>query len=475
MSITVFLHWASIGFGLFAAILLFLDQRKGADAARSAFRESLATSWAHIRGSSLWRLPERLLQIFIVSAEATNNSAVRFFDQVWVTVMVAGFVLIIEQLENGNGGLERIRWISTILTFATYFIFRYRLLGRWLNKLGKDGSSLFWIVIAALSAVAVVATATHAMNFVALFNHGLTVPQALIYVPVLMFLLRLAYMRVIVFPAVRIRDWDVRRKTHFRDTVDAYMSIQAYLEDRDDDDGNAPSAGTVYRMAHWEADRKHSQRSEKLRKPLMRFKTVFNTMQIGFLLSTILTVAGLSLGRHFDPESQLSLTPQILMVNTIFDALTIGVTLGLMQWVSYGSFAGSWSVRLVLAAPFDLVVAAVFSVLSLYLSLAGTDNAVGLSEAVDLLIPDVDGQNIFGLGPEFWIMHTTFIPTCIYLLVLATGAIVYLLFISLLAQVVSENPEEITNPFQGLAAVFGLYAVAGEIVAFTTTDWRFFG
>ena len=67
----------------------------------------------------------------------------------------------------------------------------------------------------------------------------------------------------------------------------------------------------------------------------------------------------------------------------------------------------------------DLGIALVFACLSLWSGLVSTDHALPLNGVLRTLIGrSISGQQ-WAFGPYFWVMHTTFIPTALYL-----GAIV---------------------------------------------------
>lgn len=475
MSMTAFLNF--IAWTLFGSsfILIYLDNRRDAAQNNAALRRPLANLWSQIRGAEVWHLPENLLDLFINGAKAWNNAAVRFFDEIWVALAIGGLVLMVEQVNNGEDPNQSLRWLSTAFTFATFFIFRSNSVGRWFQfDLGMKGRWLFWPITMTLAAGSVAATLLHTMNFVALFNQELTALQALLYAPVLMLLLRWSYMRAIVWPAIRLFDWDVRNRNRLDDELTEYLGIQAYLEENDDED-NEMSDDEAWDRAQWRVRWKHARRAERINGPLLELKSNINIMQSGFLASTLLTVFGLYVGRYFDASSQLDLTPQILIANTFFDALTIAVTIALLRWVSFGGFLQSWTLRLLIAAPLDLALGALFAVASIYLSLVGTEHAITLGQSYDLLLPDIVDNSVYGLGPEFWIMHTTFLPTSFYLIVLLTGVLAYFVFIWLPDGVVSQDPNQNQKPLAALASICGIYGLIVQALAILSSGWRFFG
>ncbi|MEE2527116.1 hypothetical protein V0U79_12120 [Hyphobacterium sp. HN65] len=469
MNVSYSLAVLGLAFGFCTAALIWMDAGRTSEQMNDALRRPLAETWAKIYNSSVWGLPKLLLRMFLNGVERWNNSIANFFEKVSVAALIAILVLIVEQFDSGLDANRDLRWISTTLTFGTFFIFRIHGVGRWRDDLGRRGHWLWWPMIAILSAMSLVATFLHVANFVALFNRDLTVLQALLYLPILMMLLRWTYMRALVFPLIRIFDWDTRRRNRDYDEFHEYLTLQEELESNAEI-GEEVDEDDIMFKAEIRAWFKHKKKANKLLRRFFIFKKFFNIMQSGFLVGTVLTVIGLYVGLNFDASSELALTPQILIVNTAFDALTIGVTIFLMQWVHAGRF---WTFRLLIAVPIDLAIAAIFSVASIYLSLIGTEHSLTLGQSFDLLIPDVVGDHVLGLGPEFWIMHTTFIPTAIYMLVLFTGAIMYLMFNFLPSTLLSEDPNEIRQPLRVLAAFFGFYTIVFEILAFFAAGYQF--
>lgn len=61
----------------------------------------------------------------------------------------------------------------------------------------------------------------------------------------------------------------------------------------------------------------------------------------------------------------------------------------------------------------DCLLAAVFSFVSIYISLYGTDLQMNISQLWSLFIGGFDGTNFTNIGPLFWVMHTTFVPSIV--------------------------------------------------------------
>jgi len=87
------------------------------------------------------------------------------------------------------------------------------------------------------------------------------------------------------------------------------------------------------------------------------------------------------------------------------------LTFAILSWViEHPGF-----LRIPLAILLDLTLAALFAFLSLYTGLIFSDAPLTLQEVFNaLLARSADGSR-FEIGLFFWVMHTTFIPTFIYL------------------------------------------------------------
>lgn len=180
-------------------------------------------------------------------------------------------------------------------------------------------------------------------------------------------------------------------------------------------------------------------------------------LSLGFIISLILTIFALHLGAYFEPNSPFPYTPQLLMSNFIFDGLTLVVTYKLLRFIHHKR-------RILYLFPLiicDIVFAIIFAILSLYLGLLGTNDQLSLKEAVYILIGYSANGNTIELGPYFWSMHTVFIPTLIYLLLILVSGICKMIVIpvALFFQrgSVHDKPLYLTAVFFGcLAGVFML-------------------
>jgi hypothetical protein len=128
-------------------------------------------------------------------------------------------------------------------------------------------------------------------------------------------------------------------------------------------------------------------------------------------LSFSLTFAALFVGHHVNPHAWVPQTGQMIASNVVFDGLTVVVTLLVLE-----NSVGSQVVFPIPAAIFlDLILGALFACASLGLGLAFTDRQLSfLSLGWTLIGHSQDGSH-WEFGPYFWAMHTTFLPTLVYL------------------------------------------------------------
>jgi hypothetical protein len=175
-------------------------------------------------------------------------------------------------------------------------------------------------------------------------------------------------------------------------------------------------------------------------------------------LSLTLTAMSFVIGALFCDSCSVQVTTQLLVSNLIFDALTLFLTVYLLEKsVPLINRQGAkWNLALVIMA--DLGGAALFAVLSIYLGVFNTPQQISLEGATRILF----GLNPFNsltyeFGPFFWAMHTTFIPTLIYLLIILNCVIGKLIIIptnKLLFQgSKSEDPYHLSAGFFAFCAV----------------------
>ncbi len=172
-------------------------------------------------------------------------------------------------------------------------------------------------------------------------------------------------------------------------------------------------------------------------------------------VSVPITLLGLSLGGITSSEVLTSSVLQIFAVNMVFDSVTFFVTGMLVLTAVRLQKLKLYPLFLVC----DLVSSAFFAVMSLYFSLLGTVHQLGMVDCARILLGYLPDKDVVSFTPQFWIMHTAFIPTSIYL------GILFLiwtsnLFIEAFARFVEINTVADRNPLKVTAAFLGAGVVA---------------
>lgn len=169
-------------------------------------------------------------------------------------------------------------------------------------------------------------------------------------------------------------------------------------------------------------------------------------------LSFTITFLSFVVGNLVSINSYIPQTFQMLISNVIFDGLTLLVTFKILEW---SLSKNSW-IRIPLAITFDIIVAAFLACISLYVGLLYSKNELLIGEVLLILIGKAKSGYGFELGPLFWAMHTTFIPTFIYLLFITVG----FLGKSLITPIkwFFGKGQEHKNPFALTAALFTILA-----------------
>jgi len=185
----------------------------------------------------------------------------------------------------------------------------------------------------------------------------------------------------------------------------------------------------------------------------------------GLYLSFGITPIAITLGL-ISRASSPDLHENLLILSNIFmDGLTLIVTFSILYWVvEHPGF-----LRIPIAIILDICLAAIFAFLSLYFGLVGSSDALTVSEVFNALIArSMDGTR-FEIGPFFWVMHTTFIPTLIYLFLILAAWVAkgFVLPVSryLKTAGINDNPLQLTARlcvvFVALFAFFAYLSDAG--------------
>lgn len=145
--------------------------------------------------------------------------------------------------------------------------------------------------------------------------------------------------------------------------------------------------------------------------PVSKNEDSIALFNIGVACGFSVTLVAMSVGHLVEPSANVPQTLQMLISNVMFDGLTMAVTFAILSWAV--SKKGLW--RLPIAILLDIIVAAAFAGGSLYFGLIFTDKALTIQDVLFILIARSTDNSHFEFAPYFWIMHTTFIPTVLYL------------------------------------------------------------
>ena len=167
--------------------------------------------------------------------------------------------------------------------------------------------------------------------------------------------------------------------------------------------------------------------------------------------SFTITFLALLVGHLAVPDLWVPQTFQMLASNVVFDGVTMVATFSILS----RAVACPGMFRILAAVWLDFVVAALLACCSLYFALVFTERALSVGEILNILIfrsPDGAG---FELGPYFWVMHTTFLPTLSYLalILLAWTGKALLIPVSRFFETGSRNP----NPLHLTSMLFGIF------------------
>lgn len=172
---------------------------------------------------------------------------------------------------------------------------------------------------------------------------------------------------------------------------------------------------------------------------------------IGVAASCSVTMLALILGNLAGPLDWIPRTRQMLASNVVFDGLTLLATLRVLQL----SIPPSKKLSIPVAVTLDAVIAACFACASLWLGLAGSDHALGFSGIVRVLFARHPQCEAWNLGAFFWVMHTAFLPTFLYLSLIISCWLAKTL-VRAAAALLRRGSQAETNPLALSAALFAL-------------------
>jgi hypothetical protein len=194
---------------------------------------------------------------------------------------------------------------------------------------------------------------------------------------------------------------------------------------------------------------------------------------MALVASFSITMISLLVGHVADSTCWVPKTMQMLGSNVIFDGLTMLATIMILTL----AVPPQRRISIPFAVCLDVAVAAVFAWASLYCGVAFTDRHLGIIETARVLVALSPEGGHFEIGPYFWAMHTTFIPTLLYLILISlcwVGKLLVLPVASILSRgAVVEKPHHLTaGVFLFIAAVFGVISTGVDTLGNKTIESR---
>lgn len=188
---------------------------------------------------------------------------------------------------------------------------------------------------------------------------------------------------------------------------------------------------------------------------------------LSFFISFVLSSTSMMIGQLLVPidESMIPLTVPMLFFNAIADGLTVIITIHILtKIISYKRIS---LFKIILFIILDIILAAILSVIAIMAgSLFENRGPIDFINAIELLSAYSFEHKEFRIdsGPYFFLIHTTFIPTIIYLIGILTlyfiKGVIYTPFLFFM-KTVSENEQPLNLlalAIKVLARVFALIA-----------------
>ena len=192
--------------------------------------------------------------------------------------------------------------------------------------------------------------------------------------------------------------------------------------------------------------------------PHMPLNIAFTLINIGFAIpiSFFITFLSFFIGHLIEPNEWIPQTTQMLFSNVFFDSLTLLTTFFLLSC----AIDKKYKLNIPIAIILDIITASVFACCSLYLGLIFTDNMLSIKKVIYIFVAKSFYNNSYYLGPLFWVMHTTFIPTIIYLSFIIIAWLCKIFIIPLIwicGKVrIHNNPLKLTAGFLGMISGIAL-------------------
>lgn len=139
-------------------------------------------------------------------------------------------------------------------------------------------------------------------------------------------------------------------------------------------------------------------------------------------------------------------------------------------WENINTSREIFSHRPIIAILFDVLIATACSFMSIVFGFLSSGNELRLPELLDLFIGGFDGSQFSNIGPLFWIMHTTFIPSIflwLLLILLMLSAFVISPLMNWIGEIIISKKQS-NDIHPELAAQFSISKSGSLIMAFAT-------
>jgi hypothetical protein len=179
---------------------------------------------------------------------------------------------------------------------------------------------------------------------------------------------------------------------------------------------------------------------------------------LGFAMSLMVTFIALDVGMIIEPLDVFHISTQFLLTNFLCDGLTLWFTVQIMIW-AVSSYA---LIKLPIAIGLDISVAVILAMASIFLGLLGSPAyEISWQEAWNILSMNNFNFAMADFGPKFWVMHTTFLPTLAYCILIALGWIgklILYIWMIFFKRAIDDRPLALTaSLFGAIAAIIQGY------------------
>lgn len=178
-------------------------------------------------------------------------------------------------------------------------------------------------------------------------------------------------------------------------------------------------------------------------------------------VSFFVTLCSLLIGNLVAPDAWIPQTLQMLLCNVAFDGFTMVATFAILA----AAVGKKRKYPIPVGILIDLMVAALFACASLWLGLIGTQHALSIKQVLGVLFAkSADDAAGNALGPYFWAMHTTFLPTLGYMALILLFWVAKLVVLPV-AKVLEKGRKTDIKPHSLMAGLFGFVGAAALVAA----------